>query len=79
MDNGRPWSVLLWNDEVNTIDHVVTCLVRICQHQPPSALKLTLTIHNEGKAIVKTCAFELAEAIREMLEAEGLTATMEET
>lgn len=75
----RPWSVILWNDDYNSMDHVVVCVVRICNVSTETAVQHMLTAHKEGKANVKTCPFELAEAIREQLEMSGLTATIEKT
>lgn len=79
MDNGRPYQVIIWNDDHNTMDHVLRCLVRICNQPPQAAVEIMMTAHTQGKAVAKTCAFELAEAIREQLEFNGLTATIEET
>jgi ATP-dependent Clp protease adaptor protein ClpS len=77
VDHSKPYNVLLWNDEVNTFQHVITCLVQIIGHSPAKAGELATLIHTEGKAVVKTTHLEYAETYRDSLEASGLTATIE--
>jgi ATP-dependent Clp protease adaptor protein ClpS len=46
------WVVLVWNDDVNTFDHVITALVEILRHSPTRAEQLAWKVHNEGRAVV---------------------------
>ena len=72
------WSVLLWNDDHNSMDHVVRSLVRSVQGLSVNkAVQIMLEAHNSGRAIVTTCPLELAELYRDRLESCGLTATIE--
>lgn len=46
--------ILVYNDDVNTFDWVIQCLVDILDHTPEQAEQLSLLIHFKGKATVKT-------------------------
>lgn len=46
--------VLLFNDDVNTFDWVIECLVDICEHDPLQAEQCALLVHFKGKTVVKS-------------------------
>lgn len=46
--------IVLWNDEVNTFDHVIESLVDICDHTYIQAEQCSLIVHYNGKCTVKT-------------------------
>jgi ATP-dependent Clp protease adaptor protein ClpS len=50
---GTPSELLLYNDDVNSFDHVIECLMRICKHQPEQAEQCALIVHFKGKCVVK--------------------------
>lgn len=73
-----PWRVVLHNDDVNSMDHVVRSLLRcIPGLSLERAAEIMLTAHNHGRADVVTCPKEQAELYRDRLESCGLTATIE--
>jgi ATP-dependent Clp protease adaptor protein ClpS len=45
--------LIIYNDDVNTFDWVIECLIRILKHTEVQAEQLSLMIHFKGKAIVK--------------------------
>ncbi len=45
--------IILFNDDVNTFDHVIACLIRICDHQPEQAEQCAWIVHLKGKCSVK--------------------------
>lgn len=68
------FKIVVLNDEVNTFQHVVDCLVRhIPGMQPDQAWELAHRIDQEGSAIVWTGPQEQAELYHQQLGAEGLT------
>ena len=68
------WELIVFNDDINTFDHVITTLIDVCQHSPEQAEQCTLLIHYKGKCIVKTGSFdELKPQCTQLLEA-GLSA-----
>ena len=74
----EPYKVILYNDDHNSMDHVVRSLVRSVPGLGTSkAVKIMLEAHNTGRAVVTVCPLELAELYRDRLESCGLTATIE--
>ena len=45
--------LVVFNDDVNTFDHVIKTLIKVCQHSPEQAEQCTLIIHYKGKCTVK--------------------------
>ena len=73
-----PYHVILHDDDVNDMLHVVQSLLRSVPSLTPSqAETIMLEAHLRGLAIVITCPLELAELYRERLESCRLTATIE--
>ncbi|MBT8261914.1 MAG: ATP-dependent Clp protease adaptor ClpS [Bacteroidia bacterium] len=50
--------IVLYNDDVNTFDHVIDTLIYACDHTPEQAEQCSLIVHYKGKCTVKTGAFE---------------------
>ncbi|MEC5166969.1 ATP-dependent Clp protease adaptor protein ClpS [Flavobacterium sp. PL11] len=66
--------IVVYNDDVNTFDHVIETLMRVCEHAPEQAEQCSLIIHYNGKCTVKTGSFEkLKPQCTQLLEA-GLSA-----
>jgi ATP-dependent Clp protease adaptor protein ClpS len=52
------WELVVYNDEINTFDHVIETLIDVCQHSPEQAEQCTLIIHYKGLCGVKSGDFE---------------------
>ena len=66
--------IVLFNDEVNTFDHVIDTLIRVCKHTAEQAEQCSLIVHYNGKCTVKTGDYtELEPQCTQLLEA-GLSA-----
>ena len=66
--------IVMYNDDVNTFDHVIETLIRVCNHTPEQAEQCSLIVHYKGKCTVKTGSFdELKPQCTQLLEA-GLSA-----
>ena len=66
--------IIVYNDDVNTFDHVIETLMRVCDHAPEQAEQCSLIIHYNGKCTVKTGSYEkLKPQCTQLLEA-GLNA-----
>jgi len=50
--------IILYNDEVNTFDHVINTLIRACDHSEEQAHQCSLIVHYKGKCDVKTGEYE---------------------
>ena len=46
--------IVLHNDDVNTFDHVIDTLMRVCQHDELQAEQCALLVHYKGQCTVKT-------------------------
>lgn len=46
--------IVLFNDDVNTFEHVIDTLVDVCEHTPEQAEQCSLIVHYNGKCTVKT-------------------------
>ncbi len=46
--------IVLFNDEVNTFDHVIETLIGVCDHTPEQAEQCSIIVHHNGKCTVKT-------------------------
>ncbi|MFC6095730.1 ATP-dependent Clp protease adaptor ClpS [Flavobacterium qiangtangense] len=46
--------IIVYNDDVNTFDHVIETLIRVCNHTSEQAEQCSLIIHYKGKCTVKT-------------------------
>ena len=69
--------LILYNDDVNTFDHVIECLIRYCQHTEHQAEQCALIVHYNGKCQVKEGDFEELHVLKEKLESEQLTCVIE--
>ncbi|AYN69782.1 ATP-dependent Clp protease adaptor ClpS [Euzebyella marina] len=46
--------IILFNDDVNTFDHVIETLIDVCEHTPEQAEQCSIIVHYNGKCTVKT-------------------------
>ena len=66
--------IVLFNDEVNTFDHVIDTLMYACEHTPEQAEQCSIIVHYKGKCTVKTGSYDdLEPRCSKLLEA-GLSA-----
>lgn len=66
--------IVLYNDEVNTFDHVINSLIFACEHTPEQAEQCSIIVHYKGKCTVKTGDLEELEPRCSMLLEAGLSA-----
>lgn len=71
------YQVVLWNDDHNTMEHVVECLMRVFAHPLQLAQKIMREAHEKGRAVAEVEAESLAILHRDQLQSMGLTATLE--
>lgn len=46
--------IVLFNDDVNTFDHVIETLIQVCDHSAEQAEQCAILVHYKGKCTVKT-------------------------
>jgi ATP-dependent Clp protease adaptor protein ClpS len=66
--------IVLFNDEVNTFDHVIEMLMYVCDHTPEQAEQCSLIVHYKGKCTVKTGPLDELKPRCSMLLEAGLSA-----
>jgi len=71
-DGRERYSLILYNDDINTFDHVIKSLVEVCEHDPCQAEQCALIVHFKGSCEVKTGIPELLNAMSKSLNAKGL-------
>lgn len=76
IDNIYEHKVILFNDEVNSFDHVEDCLMRICFKSQKEAKRIALEAHNKGKAICYEGSIEVCETVAEKMAEERLTVSV---
>ena len=71
------YSLVLYNDDVNTFDHVINCLIRICQHDVVQAEQCAWLVHNRGKCNIKSGKLTILRKMQNALRQNGLSAEIE--
>jgi ATP-dependent Clp protease adaptor protein ClpS len=66
--------LVVFNDDINTFDHVIDTLMRVCQHTPEQAEQCTWIIHYKGKCAVKSGTFDFLRPMREAICEVGIDA-----
>ena len=69
--------LILYNDDVNTFEHVIDSLIKICGHEPEQAEQCAYIVHYKGKCAVKCGEYEKLRPLCEALLEKGLSATIE--
>lgn len=69
--------LIVYNDDVNTFDWVIQCLIDVCHHTKIQAEQLTMLVHFKGKATVKTAPFNQLKPLKDALIDRGLSAVIE--
>lgn len=76
-ETGPVKEIVLHNDDVNTFDHVIDCLVEICGHDPIQAEQCAWIVHYNGKCSVKRGTFDQLEPRCTALLDRGLSAVIQ--
>jgi ATP-dependent Clp protease adaptor protein ClpS len=66
--------LVVFNDDINTFEHVTRTLIKVCQHTPEQAEQCTLIIHYKGKCQVKKGTFDFLRPMREAICEAGIDA-----
>ena len=69
--------LVVYNDDVNTFDHVIESLIKVCRHDVEQAEQCTWLIHYTGKCQVKRGEFEKLEPMCIALLDRGISASIQ--
>jgi ATP-dependent Clp protease adaptor protein ClpS len=67
-------NLVVFNDDVNTFEHVIETLIDVCGHTPEQAEQCTLLIHYKGKCSVKNGSWEELVPMRNEICRRGISA-----
>lgn len=76
-DTEDPCTLIVWNDEVNTFEWVITTLIEICHHSEEQAEQCALIIHTQGKYAVKHGSYDELKPMCDAITERGIGATVE--
>ncbi|MEO5975950.1 MAG: ATP-dependent Clp protease adaptor ClpS [Chryseolinea sp.] len=66
--------LVVFNDDVNTFEHVINTLIKVCKHTAEQAEQCTMLIHYKGKCAVKNGTFDFLRPMRESICEAGIDA-----
>jgi ATP-dependent Clp protease adaptor protein ClpS len=71
------YSLIVWNDEVNTFEWVIETLIKICSHSTEQAEQCAMLIHTQGKYAVKKGDYDTLKPMCDAITERGIGATIE--
>ena len=74
IDIDSPSALVVFNDDVNTFEHVIDALIEIWNHTTEQAEQCTLIVHYKGKCSVKKGTFKDMVPMRNALCDKGISA-----
>lgn len=77
VDTESPMQLIIWNDEVNTFEWVITTLIEVCGHSEEQAEQCAFIIHTKGKYAVKKGNYETLRPMCDNIIERGIGATIE--
>ena len=69
--------VVLFNDNVNSFDHVIHCLMTVFGHSKAIAEKVAKEAHNQGKTVAEVEDYQNAMLHKSMLASAGVASEVE--
>ncbi len=69
--------LIVFNDDVNSFDHVINSLIKVCKHKPIQAEQCTFIVHYKGKCQVKRGDYEMLEPMCVALHDRGISAEIQ--
>ena len=73
----EPYSLIVWNDEVNTFEWVIETLMEVCGHSAEQAEQCAYIIHFQGKYAVKQGSYDNLKPMCDAITERGIGATIE--
>ncbi len=59
--------IVVYNDDVNSFDHVIICLMKYCKQTKEQAEQCAMLIHTKGKYAVKEGDYDTLKPIKDAL------------
>ncbi len=77
ISTGEKSQLIVYNDDYNTFDWVIQCLMEVCSHSQEQSEQLSILVHFKGKATVKTGSMTALKPMKDALVERGLSAVIE--
>ncbi len=77
VSEANPFSLIVWNDEVNTFEWVIETLIEVCDHSQEQAEQCAMLIHTKGKYAVKHGDYDTLKPMCNAITERGIGATIE--
>jgi ATP-dependent Clp protease adaptor protein ClpS len=76
-DVESPYSLVVWNDDVNSFEWVIQTLIEVCNHSTEQAEQCAMIIHTQGKYGVKQGSYNELKPMCDAITERGIGATIE--
>lgn len=70
------WQVILHNDDVNTFDYVIDCLMQTCGHSYIQSAQCAHLVHTKLQCSIFVDSYEECESVFEELQSHQLTVSI---
>jgi len=74
---GKNRNLILYNDDSNTFDYVISCLIEVCEHDVVQAEQCAFITHYKGKCDIKKGEYKWLQPLKENLVEKGLRVTID--
>lgn len=74
VDTNETHELIVFNDDVNTFEHVISTLINVCEHTQEQAEQCTWIIHYKGKCSVKVGDVNKLKPLRQKICDKGISA-----
>ncbi|HNQ68202.1 MAG TPA: ATP-dependent Clp protease adaptor ClpS [Bacteroidales bacterium] len=68
--------LVLYNDDINSFDYVINCLIEVCNHDIIQAEQCAFITHYNGKCDIKKGDYKSLKPLKENLVSKGLRVTI---
>jgi ATP-dependent Clp protease adaptor protein ClpS len=76
-DEKENLKLVLYNDDINTFDYVMSCLIEVCDHNIIQAEQCAMITHYKGKCDIKKGSYSKLQVMKEQLIEKGLRVSIE--
>ena len=73
----KGWAIILYNDNINTFEHVINCLMKYCKHNSLQAEQCASIVHFNGKTDIKRGDVDELKPVYEALQDNNLKVKLE--
>jgi ATP-dependent Clp protease adaptor protein ClpS len=68
------YDLVVFNDDINTFEHVINTLIKVCKHSTEQAEQCTWIIHYKGKCAVRKGEMKTLKPMKEAICEAGIDA-----